>query len=245
MIYAGVDGTGPSDNGEYAAAFADSFVMRMYRTTTAPGNAKQYLRGPNTMGMETGDLARRTAAFVRDARQCVTEPTICVAGYSRGGAAVIAAAEELKPVVVEYMVLFDAVARTSTVDASTIPSNVKTVWHIRRDPAARSRTSFGNCGTQCESDRTSYTERYFLCTHGGVGGCPWCKGPGWNGNMNDIVEEWNSTTTTVVGSLLGPLGAAAGWYAARTAVTFAQDLAGSEQAWNWISPLIRGAGIIV
>lgn len=99
---------------------------------------------------------------------------VFLAGYSRGAAGVIEAAWRLKAdgVQVHCLLLYDAVDRSATISKTTIPSNVLYCYHAIRDPATYSRSLFGNCGRKATSS-TTYVEKMFFCTHGGMGGLPW------------------------------------------------------------------------
>jgi hypothetical protein len=199
-------------------------------------------------------------------------PRICLVGYSRGAAAVIFAAQQLAPISIDHLVLFDAVDRSPTLtSAMTVPTNVKSVWHVRRDPAAGSREAFGNCGTAVNRSTTKYQERCFMTTHGGAGGTPWCTDPGFkqdfstkapNGksSFSKPSPRWRETVREVpAGSALEMTLFYANYLkhggnfvpAARrtvieslTNLTFAEDLKGSQEAWKWIAPQLLSEGII-
>lgn len=102
---------------------------------------------------------------------------IWLAGYSRGGAAAIEAAWMLQDrgIPVQALFLFDAVERTLyRLRTKTIPANVRSCFHARRDPGVGSRSGFGNCGTEAERG-VRYVERTFFGTHGAIGGLPWSE----------------------------------------------------------------------
>jgi pimeloyl-ACP methyl ester carboxylesterase len=58
---------------------------------------------------------------------------VYLAGHSRGGAAVIAAAQRVRRKIAA-MFLFDAVDRTVDLDCATISGNVQNVYHAMRNP---------------------------------------------------------------------------------------------------------------
>ena len=226
IIFAAVDGTGADDNAEYAAAMANSFVNNVYHRCRASGTDKYYHRGPTLLGMETGPQGAAAARFVVQRRGNVTDPKVVLSGYSRGGAAVITAAQILgvQGITVDVLVLFDAVDRSITAMAGIIPPNVSTVYHVRRSPWAMSRPYFGNCGTSCVPLVTTYSESFFNATHGGVGGCPWWNQPG-------------RAATTLLSDRIYEDGVP-------TRVTYEQDLDGSRAAWNWVAPFLSTEGIL-
>lgn len=191
-FFAGIDGTGVGDNALYAKDFAESFVHQLYGSNRF--GLRYYSRGPTWEGSTTRRIAANmhreieTRLHSRGARPV---SRIILAGYSRGGAAVIHLARELQAHkhTVDCLLLFDAVDMTWTLEAERIPANVRHVFHARRNPASRSRTSWGNCGKVVEDPRrTRYTEQFFLCTHGGMGGTPW-KVADPDGIINESVTE--------------------------------------------------------
>src|SRR5690606_15633874 len=135
---------------------------------------RQYQRGPSDSGIETSSLARAASEFVkrhhREATRTTAEARISVflAGYSRGAAAVIEAAHQLRDanIDIECLLLCDAVERTVGNNFTTIPGNVVRCFHAVRDPMAMSRRWMGNCGrTLDDPGATRYIERIFHCTH--------------------------------------------------------------------------------
>ena len=265
LIYAGVDGTGPDDDEQYAAAFVNSFVNTIYRLT--PTKHKFYKRGPNTAGFQTGPLALDVTSFVlQELGKFESGAKVCLAGYSRGAAAVIRAAKNLDPKPVDYLVLFDAVDR-SFVDAQTIPENVLEVLHAKRDPKAQSREGFSNCGLSYHPSHTHYTLREFNATHGGLGGTPWASDPAfreskafqakngapstkWNQKIEELTAEQAATANKVADKVAWVSESKAAAIRARTDVerftnvTFEQDVNGAQDTWDWIAPQLLRRGII-
>jgi hypothetical protein len=226
IIFAGVDGTGPEDDGEYSRAMAHSFVNYLRRNCNASASNIFYRRGPTLWGNQTGPLGAAAAQFVRRRKALIDEPRIVLAGYSRGGAAVITAAQilALRLIGVDLMILFDAVDRSVTAAAGTIPPNVSKVYHLRRSWRAFSRPYFGNCGTTYVPFATTYIERFFRCTHGGVGGCPWWNQPDRDPSKSLGDRIWEDGIPT--------------------AVTYEEDLDGSRTAWQWISQHLAAEGVL-
>jgi hypothetical protein len=245
-IFGGIDGTGPSDNAVYARDFAKSHVRTMW--SGWPNLMSYYVRGPNNMGSETAGLARsmvqtiapqyrRLAKLHADGKGDKKPPAIILSGYSRGGAAVTYACHLLQAqkIPVHALMLFDAVDRTYTISDSeaTVPSNVTYCYHARRDPKAQSRTSFGNCSTGVVG-RVKYAEKFFFCTHGGVGGCPWKEAE----DNGYIYEGYGGKAAAYgAGALAGPLAPFVGSQlreAQRTNVKLQQDKAGAVASGNWM-----------
>ncbi|MBT0957851.1 hypothetical protein IV417_10655 [Alphaproteobacteria bacterium KMM 3653] len=241
-IYAGIDGTGPSDNGVYAEDFKNSHVRTFWKNWH--GSRSYYLRGPDADG---GDTHVRASAIAKKviSDHATKQGRIILCGYSRGAAAVIQASHELKRagLKVDVLMLFDAVDRAVGITETVIPSNVAQCFHAMRDPAAKSREIFGNVGTTFEPG-VFYQQRKFHCTHGGVGGTPWTTAKA-NGYISEM-DEVSPSKAHLVGSALGPVfGTAAGGAAHAlnknmdTNVTLAQDKSGAEATMTWMAGNLR------
>lgn len=186
-FYYGIDGTGPFFNKKYRPKFASSFVNVFKRE--ASWTVSGYSRGPTNSGFSTkslgADAFSHVQQWMRTSRSAgVQAPFLCLAGYSRGGAAIIHTCKLLDAanISVDCLLLFDAVDRAINLfDVAQVPKNVRHVYHARRSPEAKSRESFGNCGTSLEASRKAtgpfdtlgYAERLFFGTHGAIGGLPW------------------------------------------------------------------------
>ncbi len=168
---------------------------------------------------ETQKLGRQVHDAAVAARESDDKLRLVLIGYSRGGAAVIHAAQLLKDKVqVDAMFLFDAVDRSLGVETERIPSNVQVVRHARRDPWSLSRLYFGNCGTDCDDSKTDYQEAFFRCTHGGLGGTPWpCPR---DKIASDLILEARVPTR----------------------ITFDGDAKTAQDVWNWMSQEVQRLG---
>ncbi|MGH9820894.1 MAG: hypothetical protein ACRD43_12050 [Pyrinomonadaceae bacterium] len=226
-ILVGIDGTGSAftpgagRDAEYDIAFADSFVRRI---CNAGGPNAKYFRGPVALG--GGLVAAINAGYshIVSKRQTPagSRESVLLTGYSRGAAGVVSLAKKLKDanIPVRAMLLFDCVDRHLFIDADVIPNNVGYVHHVIRDPASSSRESFGNDGMRY-SPPTVYPAAYkFMCTHGGMGGCPWTPGPGQS--MSDYINE--------------------GGYDGTTTITFTQDAAVSATVWSFCQTFMTTHG---
>jgi len=226
IIIAGVDGTGCDSDSQYAIDMANSYVNNVVRRVKSRGGRGDYHRGPTLLGNETGPLGAWACNVVRNQLNNVSEAKVVLTGYSRGGAAAITAAQllGLRGIAVDVLALFDAVDRSVTAVAGTVPPNVKKVFHARRSLRAASRVYFGNCGTSSIPFLTSYAEEFFLCTHGGVGGTPWWNSPSRSATarLSDLIYEDGIPT----------------------AVTYQQDLAGAATVWTWMAPKLVAEGVI-
>lgn len=192
-IVVGIDGTGPFFDTDYHKGKKFSFVSKILM---GGGEDKKYFRGPIGPGGGLGDAINGGLDFIM-ARRKSGNQDILLTGYSRGGLGVLVIAEKLRSrkIPVKAMMLFDAVDRHAFYDADSIPNNVEEVFHVRRHKNAGSRESFGNCGTRY-THPTKYTEKFYLCTHGGVGGGPWVKPPGKQ-NHDKIDEGFPDGLTKV------------------------------------------------
>lgn len=240
-LYLGIDGTGPSNNDEYRRDFSGSFVRKIWSTWGA--NTAGYLRGPGLMGGETMNLVDTGTKWMVDRakplRVSGAPYRIFLAGYSRGGAAVTELAVRLRAegLRVHCLILFDAVDRSNLANADIVPANVGMCFHARRDPAAGSRESFGNCATRSATG-VAYTQKFFYGTHGAIGGTPWTVA-GSSGKIEELTSS-NKIAAVSLATLLG--GAAGGVAAKRTAdthdftnVTLAQEKAAAAAVWEWMS----------
>ena len=181
VIFAGVDGTGEFSNANYQDRFAHSHVNKLSRGDSLGGPAiwtfqPFYHRGLRIFGNDTFIHACKVFYYVATQRRHHPDARVfLLSGYSCGGAAVIAAARWLQRLglIVDALFLFDAVDRSLPVDGYIISSNVKQACHARRDPAARSRASFGNCGCDEKTPRGPATRSVTSWpSMAGWAGCP-------------------------------------------------------------------------
>lgn len=226
-ILVGIDGTGSavlpgaSRNAEYDVAFANSFVRRI---CNGGGPHARYLRGPLALGGGLVDAINTGFAHIRSKQTAgVTDPVL-LTGYSRGAAGVTALAQTLKDahIQVRALLLFDCVDRHLFIDSEVIPNNVQYVFHVIRDPATSSRESFGNDAMKYRPPTDFPVAYKFMCTHGGMGGCPWSPGDGQT--MSSYINE--------------------GGYDGITNVTFQQDADISRQVWRFVQTFIRRHGFM-
>lgn len=226
-IVVGIDGTGSAfipgsgRDREYDVAFANSFVARICRNG---GPNKAYFRGPVALGGGLPEAIAGGIQFIRSRRAARVMDPILLTGYSRGAAGVVAMAARLQRegIGVRALLLFDCVDRHLAIDAEVIPNNVEHVYHVIRDPNSGSRESFGNDGLRYRPP-TVFPEAYaFMCTHGGMGGCPWTPAAGQR--QTDFINEGGTDGST--------------------RITFAQDAAVSQQVWNHCQSFMRTHGFI-
>lgn len=226
-IVVGIDGTGSAfmpgsgRDREYDASFANSFVSRICRNG---GVNKRYFRGPVALGGGLVEAIAGGVEFIKSRLAGGVDEPILLTGYSRGAAGAIAVAARLKRdgIDVEALLLFDCVDRHLAIDADVIPNNVGYVHHVIRDPKSSSRESFGNDGMRYLAPTVFPAAYAFMCTHGGMGGCPWTPKPGQK--MSDLIDE---------GGIDG-----------MTKITFAQDELISQDVWNQSTGFMRNHGFI-
>src|SRR5258708_15533689 len=142
-----VDGTGAYKEREYEVEMKDSFCQQLSKRLGIV--ASNYYTGPGLWGYWTADTAKNACELVQSWRKApvpAREKTISLAGYSRGGAAVIQIAKWLNnaawlaadkfppdPIPIKAMFLFDPVDRDVSLDGDRIPSNVATCYVAFRD----------------------------------------------------------------------------------------------------------------
>ncbi len=222
IVFGGIDGTGEFWNHNYEKTFVNSHINTLYKEWI--DGPAHYRRGPWWQGdwtwVEANRIFNRVKADWKDGAQAVF-----LAGYSRGGAAVIEIAKWLKAenIPVECMVLLDPVDRSRTMGDNwwgtkdtAIVDTVKRVIYAQRDYSAKSRESFGNCGRVRQSLSTIMHFDDFFCTHGAVGGVPWTE-PKNGGFINEGAPDFG------------------------TLVTVEQDKLGSEKVKNWVFPMFYEA----
>ncbi|MFV0390226.1 MAG: hypothetical protein ACK5NT_15905 [Pyrinomonadaceae bacterium] len=222
-ILVGIDGTGSdvipsaSRDAQYDIDFADSFVRRI---AGRGGANTKYLRGPVMLGGGLVDAVRNGARFIKERRNAGAAGPVLLTGYSRGAAGAVAIAKRLQrdDIYVDAMMLFDCVDRHLVIDAEIIPRNVRLVKHVIRDPRSGSRESFSNDGMRYYPQSTVYpTAIQYMCTHGGMGGCPWKQPNGVAG-----------TTLINEGGVDG-----------KTNISYDDDKRVSARIWNDLSGFLR------
>lgn len=214
-IFVGVDGTGTGNDEKYAQAKQYSHTRMLCSWVQSLGATAHYFRGPTLAGSETAGISAAALEELEDHHYFYTESKVAsilgsilgapdrpfqhqrpaahiiLAGFSRGGLAVMEVARKLgRPV--DALLLFDAVDRTPEelqrrmvgskvniipgvrMEANRpVPSNVRFCAHARRYPETDSRPSFGNTGTRAANPgATRYVEKFFWGTHGAIGGVP-------------------------------------------------------------------------
>ena len=195
-----INGTGDWDDTSYKASMSASFCRRLYDQVTSQG-AKDgmtmkafYHRGPDLSGVEVIYEAWAAAGWLARERLRDQDARLMLAGYSRGGSAVIKAAEILDDmhISVDSMFLFDPVARHPYEGGEVIPANVAfsrtarrsqevafvlkyegTIKTLGMDVANPCRPSFGNTGVGWRGSGDHRPAHVFKGSHGALGGCGW------------------------------------------------------------------------
>jgi hypothetical protein len=200
LIFGGIDGSGLWNNDKYAKDFEHSHVNVLYKSWSY--GPRRYERGPDMTDTKPADSTIWTGALIADHVESHWKPgnsAVFLAGYSRGGAAVIEAAHFLKQryIPVECLILFDPVDRSALMGwpwrNTPIVDTVRTVIYAKRDPGAQSREIFDNCGLKMwngQHTRHAFpnTFKEFFATHAGLGGVPWTEPK--TGFIKETVPEW-------------------------------------------------------
>lgn len=232
-ILFGIDGTGATPLNEYDSDTADSFVRRLCGNQSSVPISRvpirRYERGPTLVGYRMLDAIQIGFNFITQQRHMGNNEPIVMTGHSRGAAGVVVLAKRLadQNIPVRALMLFDCVDRHIRIDSSVIPTSVGRVLHVRRHPHARSRESFGSSGTHWHPP-THYEARYFMGTHGGMGGTYWkpkIKNGRPDHNMSDIINE--------------------GIPDFRTTITYQQDRDNSSAIWTFVQPFLRENGFVL
>lgn len=266
-----IDGSGPDDDGLYAAAFAHSFLSQIDRLTTQQPH--WLYRGPNmTSGHQVSlDAVAQQIRRQYDVDTADDQPTqVFLAGYSRGAAGVVHVAYLLERmgIAVDGLFLFDAVDRSTAIGDSlptgnvdVVPRNVVATYHAMRSPSAESRESFSNTATSAAPPGT-YRCDWFLTTHGGMGGAPWGYAGLERGRWS-LGDEYTTPTTSAsrrawirrhglivehdeLGGGMEMLGAALTGEAtdAYTTLTMEQEEAGALACAQWMGPHLVMHGVL-
>lgn len=192
-----IDGTGAPESQAYEAEMRHSFCRQL--ANLAGGNAR-YARGPTNLGTEMFVLSDAAVFHLGSIANAQPDTRLFLAGYSRGAAAVIHAANRLqhRDIEVEGLFLFDAVLMQVQLSAHTMAPNIRHAYHIMRPsrsagrgrlisrydgaildkgfvPANPFRPDWGNCGRQVQDPaRTKLVSmRLSIGSHGAVGGVGW------------------------------------------------------------------------
>jgi hypothetical protein len=227
IIFGGIDGTETWNNREYDRIMKNSFVRVLHNGWTY--GPRLYKRGPTAADNKPANCSLASACWIT--KHVVSnwkpgESAAFLAGYSRGGAAVIEVAKWLKSlsIPVECLILYDPVDRTAQLGLpwcdTPIVDTVKTVIYAKRSKAARSRASFGNCGLRMwngQFTQVAFPKSFkeFLATHGAMGGVPWEKAE------QGVIDE--------------------GFPDYKTSITVAMDQAGATHVKKWSFNLIEEA----
>jgi Thioesterase domain len=239
-ILVGIDGTDDSwrltdeRNARYDRNFANSFVRRL----CAGKNNGRYYRGPLADGGYLHIAINEGVTFIQSKKRSFPNEPVLLTGYSRGALGAVVIAQRLKDlnIQVKALMMFDCVDRHVAYDADVIPDNVEFVCHVIRNPAARSRATFGNDGMNYNPRTTNFPRAtMFMCTHGGMGGVPWTVPAG--GNPNDFIDEGTME------ALASPVRNEPVW-TYRTNVTYAQDAAESQRVWRHVQPFLNTHGFL-
>ena len=245
-IFAGIDGTGDADDTVYARDFKDSCVNELARSWPRQAFAF-YQRGPTASDLNLGDNTRQKAGFAYDfiymastsGKSLGKNSRVFLAGYSRGGAAVIDVCHRLHRVGirVDCLFLYDAVDMSMLLaNVDRIPPNVALCYHARRDPGTRSRPDWGNCVTySTPTTRLPFPRAVFNCTHAGMGGVPWTREQKPTMAGDKIVEGYPvQGTKNAMRYVFGTIAPGPASGAVATTVTLLQDKSGSDYVRSWM-----------
>lgn len=130
-MFLAVDGSGDADRAIYDDIMKDGFCRQLQAEFGAA-----YIRGPTMSGSGFNKALDDIVMDVTRVKKNQPGDRIFLAGHSRGGAAVIAAAHILKTmnIDIDALFLFDAVDRMVNMRSTKIiPSNVRNCYHAMRN----------------------------------------------------------------------------------------------------------------
>jgi len=222
-IYFGIDGTDNDDTKRPGASIGQfgNVNSHVKKICSLGFDRFKYIGGPTdgTLGLSTDNLARTAIDWISQKKASHRDVNIFLGGFSRGAAAQIYVAHELKSqgISVKAMYLFDAVDRSWSIPSTkskVIPSNVTNAFHAMRADTTGSRDkgflNFGNCGTTGTGG--NLVIKTFFSTHGGLGG--WRHGNEHLGKNGNIKERYALNATNV---------------------TRLQELSVSMTVWDWMA----------
>lgn len=215
-----IDGTGPYGPETYAEMMKNSFCKQI---TNQLGRGKSiYIEGPGGAGLTTVRKSNMAYRMVHNYYDTLIgtqkhEP-LYLAGYSRGGAAVLQLAkflnEDESPLIIKGMFLFDPVNRdvNMNTDGLGTPQNVRNLYVIYRDTTIEhvntwgvplvgnfdrdiyARKWMGRCFVDPQDSRNTKWQMktvIFGASHGALGGSPWLQRAADKKATADAATEMN------------------------------------------------------
>ena len=165
-----------TDPAKYAAEYHNYYVAQCYRATKE--SHKIYVQGPGVLStifnnINIRKMADKATAFIRANS---TDDRIFLIGWSRGAAACIQVAHDLKRgtgnTKISALFLFDAVDQdgSTSSDLNFIPDSVTNAYHaIAIKKNFGDRLLFPTCGKTAASG-VNLVKREFNASHGGIAG---------------------------------------------------------------------------
>jgi hypothetical protein len=245
-IVFGIDGTDPywfnreARDKAYDQAFANSFVKRICDKSSL----SKYMRGPLIHGGNLIGAINTGIVWIQQELQCDPTLEVLLCGYSRGAAGAVVIGQQLERanIPIKAMMLFDCVDRCGDIDSMVISKNVKNVRHARRDPDSSSRETMGNSGYKYYSGYTKYEERYFMCTHAGMGGTPWPMG---DHHPHDLIFESGMAKPKLKLAHANSRLPMPEIQDAGTTISYKQDhWVSANKVWPWVEPWLKTQGFM-
>lgn len=190
-----IDGTGPGNWTEYIGPhwFQHSFCRQIYEgmEDASDDYSARYQQGPTWDGFSTEWLGGHSADYIEDLYKTKGCRDIILAGYSRGAAAQVEAAQWLnkKGITVKALFLFDPVGWYPFEHCDEIPDGVENVFIARRDLNNKRlcdkypdqmRASYGETSKSYNlryKGRLRVNDANFPGSHGALGGTGWANMP--------------------------------------------------------------------
>ena len=175
-MFIALEGSAPvieGGNNELRPRYENYYVQRAYRQ--AP-NPKMYHQGPAAGSFGISQINIRVMADAATAFIRQNSGKIFLIGWSRGAAACIQVAHDLKRAgntKIDAMFLFDPVDMDTSTnsDLNFIPDSVINAYHATATQKSNFINIFPTCGRN-NAAGVNVERGYFNCSHGGIAGGP-------------------------------------------------------------------------
>jgi len=174
---------------ETGGAYKDYYVQKALRLAYDP---KMYHRGPAAGSFSFSKINIRIMAdaatnFIRQ-----NSGKVFLVGWSRGAAACIQVAHDLKKSGgrIDAMFLFDPVDMDSSTDndLNFIPDSVANVYHATATKKSKIINIFPTCG-KTQASGVNAIRGYFNTSHSGIAGGPDGDAGSWNWMYNHMINN--------------------------------------------------------
>ena len=175
---------------ETGGAYQNYYVQRTYRLAHDP---KMYHRGPAAGSFGFSMINIRKMADAATAFIGANSGKVFLVGWSRGAAACIQAAHDLKKTggkKIDAMFLFDPVDMDTSTDDNLnfIPDSVINVYHATATKKGKIINIFPTCG-KTQASGVNAVRGFFDTSHGGIAGGPDGDKGSWDWMYNHMLNN--------------------------------------------------------